>query len=236
MKALKRSQKKSFIIPIITFFLGVILIIAIERVFANSTTIYACVKTANGNVRIVTANTNCSNGETPLSWDQQGPQGPQGPTGGTWNDLPFFCNGCMLSPYADKFAGKNWSKAQIGGFSSFDHSDLTGVMLTQGILSVNFNNDNLTNADISNASAAGSSFDHTNLTNANFSNTDMSQVSMQNATIQNTNFSNVNFTNAFLQGSTGFSSANVNGATWSNTTCPDGTNSDNNGHTCVGHF
>jgi hypothetical protein len=28
----------------------------------------------------------------------------------------------------------------------------------------------------------------------------------------------------------------LNGATWSNTTCPDGTNSSADGRTCVGHL
>jgi hypothetical protein len=29
---------------------------------------------------------------------------------------------------------------------------------------------------------------------------------------------------------------NVTGVTWSNTTCPDGTNSNNDGGTCTGHL
>jgi hypothetical protein len=38
-------------------------------------------------------------------------------------------------------------------------------------------------------------------------------------------------TGADLRGATGLESA-----TWVNTICPDGTNSDNNGATCLGHL
>ena len=67
---------------------------------------------------------------------------------------------------------------------------------------------------------------------ANFRNADLSD-----ADLAHSSFSNDDFTNANLSG------ANVTGVqweddgpnTWNNTTCPDGTNSDNHGNTCVGH-
>lgn len=44
----------------------------------------------------------------------------------------------------------------------------------------------------------------------------------------------VNFTNANLAGALG-TGADTTGVTWNNTFCPDGTNSDLNGGTCIGH-
>ncbi|MGH7204332.1 MAG: hypothetical protein ACREHC_07850 [Candidatus Levyibacteriota bacterium] len=67
------------------------------------------------------------------------------------------------------------------------------------------------------------------LSNANFSHS--SVLNFEGATLQN-----VNVTNAILEGSENMSTATVSGAIWSNTTCPDGTNSNNNGNTYAGHF
>ena len=48
---------------------------------SGSDPINACVQTANGNVRVVSAGTACRGGETALQWNQQGPAGPAGPAG-----------------------------------------------------------------------------------------------------------------------------------------------------------
>jgi hypothetical protein len=45
-----------------------------------------------------------------------------------------------------------------------------------------------------------------------------------------------NFTDANLQGASFEHRQSMSGSTWSNTICPDGTNSDNNGGTCMGHL
>ncbi len=49
------------------------------------------------------------------------------------------------------------------------------------------------------------------------------------------NFSGSHFVNANVSG-TDFSAATLTGATWAGTICPDGTNSDDNGNTCLGHL
>jgi len=51
-----------------------------------------------------------------------------------------------------------------------------------------------------------------------------------NANMRGTNLTNANLAGANLQG------ANIKDAIWSNTICPDGTNSDANGGTCVKHL
>ena len=49
------------------------------------------------------------------------------------------------------------------------------------------------------------------------------------------NLTNANFTCARLDDAT-LAGAIVTGATWNDTTCPDGTNSNDHGNTCVGHL
>jgi hypothetical protein len=47
----------------------------------TSSTIRACVATKSGAVRIIGASDICKQGETLMTWNQQGPQGPTGPAG-----------------------------------------------------------------------------------------------------------------------------------------------------------
>jgi len=47
------------------------------------TVIYGCYNSSNGNLRIVSQNTNCSGNETAINWNVIGPQGPQGTAGPT---------------------------------------------------------------------------------------------------------------------------------------------------------
>jgi len=49
------------------------------------------------------------------------------------------------------------------------------------------------------------------------------------------NLKDANLTGATLVGAD-LKGANVKGVTWSHTVCPDGTNSDANGGTCLGHL
>ena len=60
-------------------------------------------------------------------------------------------------------------------------------------------------------------------------NSDLTGANLTGANLTNASLYNANLTNANLTG------ANVSGVQWQHTTCPDGTNSDNNGGTCVGH-
>jgi len=47
----------------------------------SATIIYGCYKQQNGQLRIVSASSQCLPSESPISWNIVGPQGPQGPTG-----------------------------------------------------------------------------------------------------------------------------------------------------------
>lgn len=82
---------------------------------------------------------------------------------------------------------------------------------------------NLTNAVLYQASLDGANLSRVNFTNANLS----------NSSLVNTNFSQANLENANLRNAQ-TDGTNWEGVTWKNTTCPNGSNSDQNGNTCIG--
>ncbi len=77
--------------------IGGALLVVGTAMTAQAQTIYACKNNKTGLVRIVNSPANCKKGETPISWDQQGPQGPPGPPGHTV--LTGGSNGQALLPY-----------------------------------------------------------------------------------------------------------------------------------------
>ena len=73
------------------------------------------------------------------------------------------------------------------------------------------------------------------LFNANFSWTNLSWANLSDANLTNANLTGANLTGADLDGAITFN-ANFSDVTWSNTTCPDGSNSSTNTpKTCIGH-
>jgi hypothetical protein len=78
----------------------------------------------------------------------------------------------------------------------------------------------LTGADISGAV----------LSDSNLSRSVLRYADLRNAFLPNVNLSRADLYGALLDG------ANLNGVTWQATICPDGTNSNANGNTCVGHL
>ena len=58
----------------------------------------------------------------------------------------------------------------------------------------------------------------------------MSNADLRGTDLRGTYLAGADLTNANLRG------AHLGGDLWNNTICPDGTNSDANGGTCVGHL
>jgi virginiamycin B lyase len=90
---------------------------------------------------------------------------------------------------------------------------------------------NLLNANLSDANLAGA-----NLAGANLNGANLSGVNLAGANLNGANLNGANLTGASLKGVLSNSSTNFNNVTWSNTVCPDGTNSNNDGGTCIGHL
>lgn len=144
---------------------------------------------------------------------------------------------------------------------NFSDADLTGVDLTRAfgtmanfgrtkLISATLREANFSNAAFRNAEANGAlvaqanlrgadlfatNFTGANLTGAILADAVCNRTIFVDANLASVNFTNANLTNANLSGAT-MTGAVVTGVTWSNTTCVDGTNSDANGGTCVGHL
>lgn len=165
-------------------------------------------------------------------------------------EAPPFIADCVDPAEWD--SATDLSRCDYAGAVNFGVSPLMGK---------NLNNANFTEADISadftGANLLGAYLDGANLSPSTFENANLSYATMRNANLFSVNFTGANLTNVLLQGAdlfgANFTNANLTnanlygarranlatiwtGATFSNTICPDGTNSDNNGGTCVGHL
>jgi hypothetical protein len=96
---------------------------------------------------------------------------------------------------------------------------------------------NLHGLDLSNAILAGADLSSgTDLSNANLNKADLSGANLSFANLSGANLNKADLTGANLTGAI-TTGANFNEVTWSNTTCPDGTNSSaSTPETCVGHL
>ena len=194
--------------------------------------IHACYRTSNGSVRIIDdASENCTSSETAISWDQNNVSEPGG--------------------MVQNLAGANFTRSDLA-YRDFSGADLHNAIFDLAILR---------GSDLHGANLQGASFQQTELELVDLHDTDLSgltfsSVSFAGANLQGADFStaqlsgvyfigiadlsNANFTNAQLANSNfsgvDMSTVTITGATWSNVTCPDGSNSDSNGNTCAGHL
>lgn len=230
MNILKEVKTNGKVITFIVF--GMVLSNLITYSFAHGgdlNLIHSCVD-KDGIIRIVGANASCKKNETALDWNKEGVQGPPGPAGGN-SELPFICPNCQLNG-----AG---SSDEIFG-SRLKNRDLTDAYMIQTRINggdfsgTKFIRADLTNSGINNDQSMPN-FSHTDFTDALLPFSSVTGVSFANSNFTNTSFINTQIRNSDFTGST-MTGANFSGATWVNTTCPDGTNSDNNGNTCVGHL
>ena len=89
--------------------------------------------------------------------------------------------------------------------------------------------ENLNGADLQDVNLQNATLQGNNLHGA-----DLQGANLQGANVHGVNLNGANLTDANLDGAT-LQGANTNKVTWSNTTCPDGTNSDSDGGSCAGH-
>jgi outer membrane protein assembly factor BamB len=88
----------------------------------------------------------------------------------------------------------------------------------------------LAGANAQGANLTGTYLDHATLSGASLTQASLQRAWLVNADLSNTKLSFANLTSAKTTGAT------FTGATWSKTVCPDGTNSSNDGGTCIGHL
>jgi uncharacterized protein YjbI with pentapeptide repeats len=138
-----------------------------------------------------------------------------------------------LSSYPKLASGAyNLSNANLsGGYFvgvSLVGASLTGANLTNAV----FTGADLTSANLSNSTFMGS----TNFTNAILKNANLSNSNLKGANFTGANLSGANLSNSNLMGATGLKTATLTNVVWSKTACPDGSNSNQDGGTCVGHL
>lgn len=161
-----------------------------------------------------------------------GPVGPQGPTGKvvasscTTGDVVTGVNSdgtvqCSLAPIPPQSCTNFTPGAVLVGCIYQPNNDLAGSDLRGANLAVAaLNYVDLSNANLAGANLSGAELFETNLTGANLSGTNLA-----GADLSSTNLTGANLNSAILTGTK-----------WGNTTCPDGTNSDNDGGTCLSHL
>ncbi len=99
----------------------------------------------------------------------------------------------------------------------------------------NFRGTQLQGANMQQGSYEKADFTGANLQKANLQHADFTGATLVDANLNGVNLQAANLTDANLSGAS-LVGANLNKVTWSNTTCPDGTNSDLDGDTCTGHL
>jgi uncharacterized protein YjbI with pentapeptide repeats len=105
--------------------------------------------------------------------------------------------------------------------ADLDRANLRGADLSRASLAgANLAPAYLNGAILTGASLTGARFTHAYLTNANLTFADLTHADLTDA----------NLSHAKLVGAT------LSGVIWSHTTCPDETNSNHDGNTCVGHL
>jgi hypothetical protein len=135
-----------------------------------------------------------------------GGSGGSGGGGGGSGSGATYCSG----------SGLDCSSGYVGPYADLFGCDKNGTDLSLADLS----NACLNSADLSNANLYGAM-----LVGADLSNADLSHSNLTSADMRSANLSGANLSGAILD--------NV---IWLNTTCPDGTNSADNGNTCIGHL
>ena len=132
-------------------------------------------------------------------------------------------------------SGANLKDATISGTAALEMSNLEGANLKDatisGFLALGGPNPAMT-ANLSGANLSGATISGLGaLPTANLSGANLNEATISGfAALANANLSGAN-----LRGATVTGPFALQGATYSNTTCPDGTNSYDNGGTCVGH-
>ena len=190
----------------------------------TNTTYYGCVSAAGALSKVGNNAPTCPSGSRRISWNSAGPAGPQGPAGAAVNT----CS----SPPGPRL---NFSTCTLSSVS-WPFVDLTGTLLISAALTnaylyyTDLAGGNLTNAD-----AYGSDLAYANLNGANLTRTILDHGDLAYADMSSATMSKIDLLDADLKGAN-LTGASLIGVKWSNTTCPDGTNSDNDGGTCAAHL
>ena len=114
--------------------------------------------------------------------------------------------------------------------ASLTYCDLHGMDLSGLTLrAARLDGANLSDAVLDRADLSEAVLGVANLPGASFVGADLTDASLSYSNVWNADFTDANLSGARL------TDASLTGVVWSNTTCPDGSNSDSHANTCVGY-
>jgi uncharacterized repeat protein (TIGR02543 family) len=155
------------------------------------------------------------------------------------------CGGNDAVQYSQASPGMNLSGTNLSGANlsgddlsgdDLSDADLSGADLSGADLSdANLSDANLSDANLSDADLSDANLDPANLSGANLKGANLSGANLFGVNLRGANLSGANLSNANLSGAN-LSDADLNKVAWSNTTCPDGTDSNADGGNCVRHL
>jgi Pentapeptide repeats (8 copies) len=183
-----------------------------------------CVKASN--VRAISSGGTCASGETTLQVYTKGGA-----------DTKFLTK-TGKAANADKLDGKDSTAFVRTNCIGYPHNEIDwhGCDLN----GANISHQGLSGADLSGANllgalADGVNFVATHLENANLQHVEFIDADLENAHMDGADLTEANLKDAVMEGAE-LPGATLTGVNWDNTTCPDGTNSDDDGGTCEGHL
>lgn len=128
-------------------------------------------------------------------------------------------------------ASRNWTPDAYVPDARLRNCDLSGADLHESILvDADLRYANLSGADLHGAGLTGANLDSVFLTDANLRNAHLSSSNLMGADLTGADLTGANLYRSDLR------MANLYNTIFSNTTCPDGVNSDYIGSTCEGHL
>ncbi len=131
------------------------------------------------------------------------------------------------------FTGVTWPRVESGDITGTPAVLPADWTLADGYLmgpQALLNGAELAKADLAGLDLAGASLFEATLTSADLTGADLTGTDLTEATLTKANLTNSDLTGAFLDG------AVLTSVTWSNTICPDGTNSDAHFETCANNI
>ncbi len=127
-------------------------------------------------------------------------------------------------------AGSHVITAAYSGAAAFLPSASAPLGQTVAHCGAKLSGCNLAGANLTNAQLAGADLKGANLKGANLTGANLAGANLTGANLVGADLTGADLTGAILKG------ANLKDVIWSNTTCPDGTNSTADGGTCSGHL
>jgi hypothetical protein len=134
------------------------------------------------------------------------------------------------SPSVTQLSGTYFGVQKPAAGAKCALSSYAGANGVYDLRNANLSGCNLAKAQLAQAKGSDANLSLAYLGGANLSGATLTNTNLSGAGLFGVNFTNANLKNANLKGAT------LTGVVWQNTTCPDGTNSANDGGTCVGHF